>query len=214
MADEPSAASVAQPARSTYGAAAAAAVATANEEEDKKKRRKILLILLLLLLLLAGALGGAYLYNQSLYDNSASALRDVSDVDTAADTEDLTEASRLWISVSNEIHVRADGTCYATNKSGEAISVIDNIDKNSRDIKYTFTVDDVSEGESGDASFDDQVVYESGLITPGQSIEEPVLASIPTTGTYDVTVSAQGYDADSHKAEGGTVSASVTMIVE
>jgi hypothetical protein len=161
----------------------------------------------------------AYLYNQSLYDSTASTLKAVtgSYEDTIAELNAETEASRLWISVSNTIHVRSDGTCYATSTNGESLSVLDNITDNSKDIKYTFYLGDLKGSDSADAEGEGstaQVIYESGLISPGRSIESPVLATVPSSGVYDVTVTAQGYDVATHTADGGTVSAAVTMIVE
>jgi hypothetical protein len=113
--------------------------------------------------------------------------------------------------------VRSDGTCYATSTNGEPLSVLDNITDNSKDIKYTFYLGDLKGSDSTNAEGEGQntqAIYESGLISPGQSIESPILTTVPSSGVYDVTVTAQGYDVDTHTADGGTVSAAVTMIVE
>lgn len=100
--------------------------------------------------------------------------------------------SRLWVSVANTIYAdSATDTCYATDKDGNKITVLDNREENSRDISYTVTLEDGTE------------IYQSEIIKPGDGIESPKLSQHLEPGTYSIIATAQGYDAESHNAAGG-----------
>lgn len=98
--------------------------------------------------------------------------------------------------------ISATDTCYATDKDDNAITVLDNREENTRGIVYSMAL------ENG------TVIYESGLIEPGEGIESPKLTEHLDPGTYNVIVTAQGHDVESHKAVGGTVSAQTTLVVK
>lgn len=176
-----------------------------EEEEEKDNKKKIIIIILLLIILIAAGIG-AFLFfnnNQDQYDTGASSISNATGnyEDIVNELNAKTEASRVWISVANTIHVKSDGvTCYAQSNEGSDITVLDNIEDNTRDLKYTLTLEDGT------------VIYESGLIKPGEGIAAPILAQKLDAGTYTVTATAQGYE--DQKASGGTVAAQVTMIVE
>lgn len=96
----------------------------------------------------------------------------------------------------------ATDTCYATDKDGNKITVLDNREENSRDISYTVTLEDGTE------------IYQSEIIKPGDGIESPKLSQHLEPGTYSIIATAQGYDAESHNAAGGTVAAQSTLVVK
>lgn len=169
----------------------------------KKRSKKPFVIGGIALLIIAGIIAAVLMFNP--YDDQASSIKnaDGSYDEIVAQLDEETEKSRLWISVANTIHVDADtDICSAVGSDGEPSSVIDNLEQNNKDIKYAFTLDDGT------------VIYESDLIQPGKSIEEPKLSQHLDPGAYNVTVVAQGYDVNTHAATGGTVSAQVLMEVE
>jgi hypothetical protein len=194
--------------KSASGNAAATAM---NLEEEKKKRKKLLLLLLLLLLFVVVAMAVVFgILNRNIYDTKASSISNSNQSydEIVAELNEKTEASRLWISVANTFRVKPNGEAYAQTSEGTPVSVLDNIERNTKDIKYIFYLDN-------DDGTEARQIYESGLIAPGQSIVNPeVDISGLSAGTYEITVTAQGYDTESHQPTGGKVSAQVTMIVE
>ena len=52
------------------------------------------------------------------------------------------------------------------------------------------------------------------IIKPGEGIESPKLSQHLDPGTYSIIATAQGYDAESHNAAGGTVAAQSTLVVK
>jgi preprotein translocase subunit SecG len=182
--------------------------AQVKEEKGRKKLLFILLAILAILIIVAVLVYG--IMSRNYYDANASSISNASQSyeEIVKELNEKTEASRLWISVANTFRVKPDGTAYAQASDGSAVSVIDNIERNTKDIKYVFYLD----GTNGE---DAREIYESGLIAPGQSIENPTIdISGLQAGSYEVTVTAQGYDIETHLATGGKVSAQVTMIVE
>ena len=172
-----------------------------DEEDDKKKKKRILIIILIVGALAAAGIA-AFLLLGNQYDSQASSIKNAQGT-TQEELDELARESQTWISVSNSIDCdSATDTCSATDKDGQAITVIDNPSDNHRDLTYTFSLEDGT------------VVYESDLITPGNGIEQPKLTKHLDPGSYSITVTAQGHDADSHKAVGGTVSAQVTLVVK
>lgn len=172
-------------------------------KQKNKRSKKAVAVLCLLFLFIVG--GIAFFLFRDPYDGSASTISkaNASYEDIVAELDKRTEESRLWISVASTISCDSEtGECTAHNSEGTTVSVIDNVEQNNKDMSYTFYLEDGS------------VIYESDLIQPGQSIERPVLDQDLTPGTYNITVTAQGYDVESHKAVGGTVNAQVTLNVE
>lgn len=173
-------------------------------QAPKKKSKKKIIIIVLLILALLGAGIGAYFYFNNPYDTNASSISyaDATDEEIQAELDKKTEASRLWISVASSCRIDENSNAItAKNSKDEPIPVLNNLADNTRDIKYTLTLSDGT------------VIYESDLIKPGQSITSPEVSTRPDAGTYDVTVTAQGYDPDSHKALGGPISAVVKLSV-
>lgn len=170
--------------------------------KDRTKRRAIL-VALAALVAVALAVSAGYFAWINAYDQSASTLQAESGSyeDMLARLNEQAEQSRLWISAATTVRVdSATGTCTAGTAEAP-VSVLDNVEQNNKAIAYTITLDDGT------------VVYESGLIEPGQSIESPVLSTVPAPGTYQATATAQGYDNQTHAPTGGTVAAEITMTV-
>lgn len=168
-------------------------------ETSAKRKRKWAIVAALIAVVIAVVVG-FLLANHG--DNSASSIRDANGV-SQADLDEQAQKSRIWISVANTIYCDPNSdTCYATDKNGSAITVLDNREDNSRDLTYSMALEDGT------------VIYESDLIKPGEGIESPKLSKHLDKGTYNVTVTAQGHDVDSHEAVGDTVSAQVTLVVK
>ena len=138
------------------------------------------------------------------YDQSAKQSQgDASYDELVAQLDEAARESRLWISVASSMKVDAQtGKVTARDAQGTPIDVLDNRPENTRDLAYSFALEDGT------------VIYESDLLQPGCSIESPVLSTKLSPGAYDVTVTAQGYDVESHNAVGGTVAAQATLNVE
>lgn len=173
------------------------------QKRTKRKAITAAVAALIALALLALAIGAGYYVWTDAYDQSASRLQvvDGSQEDIVSLLNERAEQSRLWISAAGIMRVdSATGSCTAGTVEAP-VSVLDNLEENNKDIAYTITLEDGT------------VIYESGLIEPGQSIESPVLTTIPNPGTYQVTATAQGYDRETHAPTGGTVAAQITMTV-
>ena len=169
-----------------------------------KKRKKIIIIILIICALIAGGIV-AYCLLSNPYDTNASSISmaDRSDEEIQKELDEKTEASRLWISVATTCRIESGSNVIsAKNSKDETISVLNNLSDNTRDIKYTLTLPDGT------------VIYESELLKPGQSITTPEVKNKPDAGTYELTVTAQGYDQDSHKKLGGPLSAQVQLVVQ
>lgn len=164
-----------------------------NEEgngKGNKKRIAIIAVVVAAFLLL------------SPHEPEASSIKDAATT-TQEQLDEEAMKSRLWISVANTIYAdSATDTCYATDKDGNKITVLDNREENSRDISYTVTLEDGTE------------IYQSEIIKPGNGIESPKLSQHLEPGTYSIIATAQGYDAESHNAAGGTVAAQSTLVVK
>lgn len=164
-----------------------------NEEgngKGNKKRITIIAVVVAAFLLL------------SPHEPEASSIKDAATT-TQEQLDEEAMKSRLWVSVANTIYAdSATDTCYATDKDGNKITVLDNREENSRDISYTVTLEDGTE------------IYQSEIIKPGDGIESPKLSQHLEPGTYSIIATAQGYDAESHNAAGGTVAAQSTLVVK
>lgn len=179
------------------------------EEKEKKDNKKIIVLILLILLLLA-ACAGIFMLNQNQvnnpgYDDNASSLSwtNASDEEVQAELDRRTEESKMWISVAATSKVLKDtNQLSAKNTKNQDIPVVSNLTENTRDIKYTFTLEDGT------------VLYESGLIKPGESIQTPEVQNKPASGVYDVTVTAQGYNTETHQPQGGPLNAIIKIVVE
>ena len=174
-----------------------------QHKPENKRSKKPFIIGGIAIFALVAAITAVLLF--SPYDQNASSLKNANGSydDIVAQLDEETEKSRLWISVANTINVNADtNVCSAIDSNGNLTSVIDNLEQNNMDIKYTFVLDDGS------------IIYESDLIQPGQSIEQPQLIQHLDPGSYNTTVVAQGFNVDNHAATGGTVSAQVLLQVE
>ena len=153
------------------------------------------------------ALTAVWIHYSNVFGKQVNCLEKSSIKDAATTTQEQLDEeamkSRLWVSVANTIYAdSATDTCYATDKDGNKITVLDNREENSRDISYTVTLEDGT------------AIYQSEIIKPGDGIESPKLSQHLEPGTYSIIATAQGYDAESHNAAGGTVAAQSTLVVK
>lgn len=173
-----------------------------NNEEGKGKgnKKRIAIIAVVVAALIAAGIAAFLLL--SPHEPEASSIKDAATT-TQEQLDEEAMKSRLWISVANTIYAdSATDTCYATDKDGNKITVLDNREENSRDISYTVTLEDGTE------------IYQSEIIKPGNGIESPKLSQHLEPGIYSIIATAQGYDAESHNAAGGTVAAQSTLVVK
>lgn len=173
-----------------------------NNEEGKGKgnKKRIAIVAVVIAALIAAGIAAFLLL--SPHEPEASSIKDAATT-TQEQLDEEAMKSRLWISVANTIYAdSATDTCYATDKDGNKITVLDNREENSRDISYTVTLEDGTE------------IYKSEVIKPGEGIESPKLTQHLEPGTYSIVATAQGYDAESHNAAGGTVAAQSTLVVK
>lgn len=77
----------------------------------------------------------------------------------------------------------------------------ENIAANHWDQKCTITLDETGE-----------VLWQSGAIKPGQSIDNATLSRTFDAGTYPVTATVTGYDSDTHE-EKGKLAGKVTLYI-
>ena len=160
-----------------------------NEEGNGKGNKKRIAIIAVVVAALIAAGIAAFLL-LSPHEPEASSIKDAATT-TQEQLDEEAMKSRLWISVANTIYAdSATDTCYATDKDGNKITVLDNREENSRDISYTVTLEDGTE------------IYQSEIIKPGNGIESPKLSQHLEPGTYSIIATAQGYDAESHNAAG------------
>lgn len=175
------------------------AIDIAEKETQQKGKRKIAIAVAVAAVVIAAI---AAFFLLAPHDTEGSSIKDGNGV-SQAQLDDEAMKSRLWVSVATSISCDSGtGTCYATDKDGNAITVLDNREENTRGIVYSMALEDGT------------VIYESGLIEPGEGIESPKLTEHLDPGTYNVVVTAQGHDVESHKAVGGTVSAQTTLVVK
>ena len=185
---------------------------SADDFKREKSNKKRITILIILLLLLLATCAGIFVLtqnqqnnNQVGYDDNASSLSwtDASDEEVQAELNKRTEESKLWISVANTSKILKDSNqLSAKNTKNQDIPVVSNLTENTRDIKYTFTLEDGT------------VLYESGLIKPGESIQTPEVLVRPSAGVHEVTVTAQGYNTETHEPQGGPLNAIIKISVE
>lgn len=172
-----------------------------NEEGNGKGNKKRIAIIAVVVAAIIAVVVAAFLL-LSPHEPEASSIKDAAST-TQEQLDEEAMKSRLWVSVANTIYAdSATDTCYATDKDGNKITVLDNREENSRDISYTVTLEDGTE------------IYQSEIIKPGDGIESPKLSQHLEPGTYSIIATAQGYDAESHNAAGGTVAAQSTLVVK
>ena len=170
------------------------------EEKKRKSGKKVAAAALIAAAVIAAGIAAWVLLHPAAEVSSIKNADGVSqeELDRAA------KDSVLWISASNAIYVDA-GTMEASAKSsdGSAVTCLDNIERNSMDMKYTITLSD-----SGKA------VYESEVLSPGQGVSSFTLSEHLDKGSYAAKATAQGVDRETHRPVGGTVSANIELIVE
>jgi hypothetical protein len=184
------------------------ALAKDPREEKKRKRRGIILLFLCVILGAAATLGVGlwWLYRSGYGAKPVASGIALSSGDVAVDKAEinaLTEASRLWVSAASELTSDDGVHVYALGSTGQAIGVVNNIDKNTRALAYTVTL--ASTGET---------LYESGLLWPGECLLEIELARALEPGTHDLVIEGQGYTMEERAtAVGASVSAQVVLEV-
>ena len=112
-----------------------------NEEGKGKGNKKHIAIIAVVVAALIAVVVAAFLL-LSPHEPEASSIKDAATT-TQEQLDEEAMKSRLWISVANTIYAdSATDTCYATDKDGNKITVLDNREENSRDISYTVTLED------------------------------------------------------------------------
>jgi hypothetical protein len=101
----------------------------------------------------------------------------------------------------NEMNVSCAPTVSVGTTTGIAEVRVYNIAANRVDQRFTISLSDGT------------ILYTSGAIAPDNHVQTVTLTTIPPVGSYDATITFQGYSSDTHVARGGTVSVQVKLIV-
>ncbi len=101
----------------------------------------------------------------------------------------------------NEMNVSCAPVIDTKASTGSAEVRVYNIAANHVDQRFTISLSDGT------------VLYTSGAIAPGNHVQTVKLTTVPPVGSYDATITFQGYSSDTHAARGGTVSVQVKLLV-
>ena len=167
----------------------------------RKRRRRIWPWALLAALLVAVGIFLALLFtgNTPWYDpNAGQGLAGIHDDDLQKYLDEQVEAGMMNITVLEKCIFEGYGT-MDPDHPGEV--GFNNIPGNHVDQKLTITLDDTGE-----------VVYESGAISPGQSIQYITLNRELDPGAYSATATVTGYDRESHE-KAGALAVAIRVIV-
>lgn len=177
---------------------------SSKEKKDKKSSNKHYIVIIIILLIALCSVGGYFSYTTFFAgdDTSAATIGKTSESESKEDIikrlNEETEKSRLWISAASIIKCKSDGvSCYCDD--GE--SILDNIEDN-EDKNICYKILDEN----------NEVIFKSEVLKPGESIYELTLDKKLNSGTHDVTVVAQRINEDGN-ASGGTVNATVQIEV-
>ena len=167
-----------------------------GEKKSKKKRAAIAAaILALLALLLAGlamchSCGGDDWLDPNAKDGSYAGKTHEQIV---ADLNAAVKEGEMNISVA---------TVMMGREGSDTVNVrFENIAANHWDQKMTLTLDETGE-----------VLWQSGAIAPGQSIDDAMLVRAMPAGSYPVTATVTGYDSQTHE-EKGKLAGQVTLYI-
>lgn len=167
-----------------------------GSSHTKSRRRLVLIVLALvtvtlgLLLLLRPATDDGW-YDKGM---SIGSYEGKSATEIQAELDRQVAEGEMEVSVAPTI--RVDGT------TGVATVRMENSPKNRRDQKFSVTLDDGT------------LIYQSGAVPPGSHLQTVELTTVPAIGTHEATVTFQGYDRITHEEVGGSVGASVSVVVE
>ena len=170
--------------------------ADGDARNDKKKRRLAMgaIIAALLALLLAG-LAMCHSCGDDWLDPSAR------DGSYAGKTQEQIIAD-LNANVQEGMMNISVATVMQGKEGSDMVNVrFENIAANHWDQKCTITLDETGE-----------VLWQSGAIKPGQSIDDAKLSRTFDAGAYPVTATVTGYDSDTHE-EKGKLAGKVTLYI-
>jgi len=168
------------------------------------RRRTIPLVLLSLVLVMA-----AFIVAWALYTNSTqNKVADNSWYDSGMTIGSYEGATPEEIQAEldkqvaeNEMNVSCAPVVSVEAKTGVAEVRVYNIAANHVDQRFTIALSDGT------------ILYTSGAIAPGNHVQTVAFTTIPSVGSYDATITFQGYSSDTHVARGGTVSVQVKLMV-
>lgn len=175
-----------------------AEAAVKNEEEFKKKSKVPFIIILVIVIIAAIGVGIWAFASQGggFYDNSAQNGQAPykTDEEKQAELDRVVEEGMLSISIASVIEFE--------NGTSEGTAYIENVPSNKYDMKVTITLDSNNE-----------VVYESGGISPDSHIDTIKLMKNLAAGTYPATATFTAYDRQTHE-EVGQAAAKITIVVD
>ena len=123
-------------------------------------------------------------------------------IDRSGMTDEEVEAELNRIIRENEMNVSVSAIIRVDAETGVAEVGVRNIEPNHVDQKFTLRLADGT------------VLYESGGVAPGDELLAVQLDDWPEPGTYDATITFQGYTPETHAENGGTASFDVQLVVE
>ena len=133
-----------------------------NNEEGKGKgnKKRIAIIAVVVAALIAAGIAAFLLL--SPHEPEASSIKDAATT-TQEQLDEEAMKSKLWISVANTIYAdSATDTCYATDRDGNKITVLDNRDENSNDEAVSKTDGEVSADSEAEGSNTASATDEAG----------------------------------------------------
>lgn len=170
-----------------------------NEPGNKNHRRRNIVVILIIIVLIAAAAVVLWYVSRpasTWYDGGMTMGS------YQGETQAQIQAELDKKVAAGEMKVSCAPTILVSSETGQAQVRAENSASNR--VEQRFVISD-SAGN---------ILYSSGAIALGNHVQSVTLSSIPSKGTYKVTVAFQGYDPTSHKPQGGTVSVQVKMLVQ
>jgi hypothetical protein len=150
----------------------------------------------------AGIVG--YFANREPYTSSIM-QQTASDAETVSYLNELTQDSKLWISVASSMKSDDGSLVYAQSATGSYLTVLDNLAanaENGKNIVYTLTRQDTGE-----------TLFTTAELKPGDSLETISLATPLEAGVYACEATAQAYSSSEHAPVGGPLVAEFVLYV-
>ena len=174
--------------------------AHSTEKKDTGMKKLVVLLILLLLLLIGLVVGFVVMPalkkndHSSFFDANARSgnLPGMTEEEIQAELDKIVEEGMFNISIASIVSVDADGTADVR---------VENIAANHHNMTVAITID----GE-------DEPIYQSAGLAPGQYIETAQLARTLPAGEYEATALFTAYDLDTLEPA-GQAAAKITLVV-
>lgn len=163
-----------------------------NEKSAKKVNKKLVIIGVLIVIIAALCVGGYFLLNKSGGQK----------IDSNAKKFEV-KVERPKDMKKDQIAIPGYADIHVENGSDEINVALFNPNGNPCYFKFTVMIDEGKE-----------VIFESGLIPPGEAVTKSKLNKKMTTGTYPITIKIDTYDLDDRKTEMNGSQVKTNIVVE